>query len=68
MGWELDPRMEKVREILKERYSGCGYSALTSLSPISIDYCGEITEEEREQIVLLFPDLIRVSFSKVRKQ
>ena len=67
MGWNIDSLCwDEIRDrILKDRYAGCVYSIATSFSPVIIRYRGEITKEERQEMVDLFPDMIRVEFQRV---
>ena len=64
MGWDIDDIiLNRIKvEILGDRYAGCEYSMATSKSPVVIRYRGEMGTKEREKIVSLFPDFIRVEF------
>lgn len=64
MGWDVDRVILKEikTRILGERFAGCSYSMATSYSPVIIAHRGVLEDEERKEIVALFPDHIRVEF------
>jgi hypothetical protein len=50
--------------ILRDRYAGCRYNYLSSLSPIIIKYRAPVSEKEMREIVKLFPKHIRIEFQE----
>ena len=64
MGWDIDDIIlnRVMGEILKDRYAGCEYSMASSFSPVIIRHRGKMTIEERQKIVSLFPEFIRIEF------
>ena len=50
--------------ILRDRYAGCRYNYLSSLSPIIIRYRAPVSEKEMREIVKLFPKHIRIEFQE----
>ena len=61
MGWNLSKAIGEVSRILGDRLASFSYTP-DSTSGIGITFKGNLTEEEEEKIVSVFPEWIRVMF------
>jgi len=64
MGWNLNQRINETFRILGSRFITF-YSTPDSLSAIGIIFHGELTLEEVDAVVDLFPEQIRVEFERL---
>lgn len=64
MGWNLNQKINEVVRILGNRFVTF-YSTPDSMSAIGIIFHGELTVEEVNAIVNIFPKQIRVEFERL---
>jgi len=69
MGWDGDDIMlRRVPKLLGPLYAGCAWSIATSFSPVVVRHRKGMTEEQRTQIVAMFPEHIRVEFQETESK